>query len=153
MECTFGNFIIEIDICRTKKFYNELSEIDCNCDGCRNYILATDDFPLEVSKFFKSFCIDPKKATEIITWSSENNGLSLHYGGFYHLCGFLIKGDDLWSNGIIDASEMYSINHNYSIGFTKQISLPEKNLTFPALQMEIDFHSVPWKLNKINKYL
>lgn len=41
---------------------------------------------------------------------------------------------------------------SYSVGFTDSISLPEPGFPSPVLQMEIEFHHVPWLLEHENTY-
>lgn len=151
----FGSLRVEIDVHKIREFYDLAPIITdgCSCDGCRNYISAIDRFPPPVKKFFSKTGFDAKKATEIITWHSEGNGSALHYGGFYHLCGRLIKGNDYWKeDGGRDEDGLYLISEGYLVGFTNRISLPEDYLPAPAIQMEIDFHAVPWMLEKENSY-
>ena len=155
MRFKFDDLILEIDVDKTRRFYESLPKItdDCSCDGCRNYMLAIEDFPQEVKSFFRKLGIEPEKASEVFTWSSACESNTAHYGGFYHFCGELIKGKDCWRK--IDKSEaimgeLHAITSGYFVGFTNRISLAEENLCEPALQMEIDFHRVPWKLDKKN---
>jgi len=144
------DFIIEVDVCTTKEFYYDLPKIidNCQCDGCYNYFLAANDFPKKVKLFFKKLGVDILKAAEIITWHSENNGMTLHYGGFYHVYGKLIGRNDSQKN----KNMFYCITKNYLVAFTDMVSLPEKNFTESVIQIEIDFYGVPWKLNKKNMY-
>ena len=65
----------------------------------------------------------------------------MHYGGFYHLCGTLKKGGGF-----------EPVADGFDVGFTEEISLPEDELPLPAIQMEIDFHGIPWLLDEENPY-
>ena len=155
MEFVLSSLVLEIDVDKTKKLYQALEEVTdgCSCDGCRNYMLARERFPEAVKDFFGKLGVDPGKAAEIITWNAEDGGRALHYGGFYHLCGRLIKGDDCWqASGEMDTEAFYPVTKGYAVGFTDSVSLPEEGLPRPVLQMEIDFHGVPWLLDKENSY-
>lgn len=150
-----GAYKLDIDVEKNKSFYKNAEKITdgCSCDGCCNYLMATEMFPKEVKVFFDKLGIDCKKAAEIITWSSENNAKALFYGGFYHLCGEILTGDNCWKdNGEMNENEMYSVVEGYSVGFSRQITLLEKDFPYPVIQMEIDFHNVPWVLEKENTY-
>ena len=140
-----NGIVIDADTEKTEAFYKTLPSITyyCDCDGCTNYEQATEDFPKEVKDLFASFGIDPKKAAEVYVLEARDKK-SLHYGGFYHFCGTMLK-----ENG---QNSPYSITDDYHIAFTTDIDLPEEELELPALQMEIDFVSVPWKLEKENTY-
>ena len=150
-----GTYTLDIDIEKNKLFYKNAAQITdgCSCDGCCNYMIATEIFPKEVKDFFDNLGIDSKKAAEIITWCSENNAKSMFYGGFYHLCGELLSGNNCWKDsGEMNEDELYSIVEGYSVGFSSEVSLPEDNFPFPIIQMEINFHNVPWLLKKENHY-
>ena len=138
----FSKFVIEVDLDKTKKFYDKstVSPYDCSCHKCRNYMLAIDDFPQEVFDFFGKLGVDVRKSPEVHVVGELRNG-KFCYGGFYHLCGNIISPDRMGPN------DSYSITNGYEIWFSNDISLLERNFPTPAIQMEINFH-VPWKLNK-----
>lgn len=155
MVLELGAYKVCVDIEKNKSFYKNAEMITdgCSCDGCCNYFLATAMFPEAVKEFFDQLGIDIKKAAEIIVWCSENNGKDLYYGGFYHLCGELLGGENFWKdNGRINMSEIYSIVEGYAIEFSRQVVLLEKDFPYPVIQMEIDFHNVPWVLDHKNPY-
>jgi len=141
MKFTLHDLILELDAEKTRRFYAETDASDeCDCAGCRNYRLAVPRFPAEVADIFRRLGIDVGKPAEIIPWSAEEGGRAMHYGGFYHLCGRLIRGGH------------YTVTDGFSVSFTEDVSLPETGLPSPALQMEIDFHGVPWLLDEENPY-
>ena len=151
----FDEYKLDIDVEKNKKFYKNAENITdgCSCDGCCNYFFATELFPKEVKDFFDKLGIDCKKATEIMVWCSEDNGKYLYYGGFYHLCGSILSGEDYWKDdGTINMPQLYHISDGYSVGFSRQTALLEKDFPHPVIQMEIDFHKVPWVLENINSY-
>lgn len=147
-----GNITLDIDVEKTAEFHAGLQTVaeSCGCAGCRNYDMACGSFPVAVREFFSMLGMDIEKATEIITWYVEDEEGKMYYGGFYHLCGKIIKGDECWKdNGELN---LHEICEGYSAGFTTEISLPEENLPYPALQMEVFFHGVPWMLDEENPY-
>jgi len=160
---TFDKNIIDIDIEKTKEFYEYAKEITakCTCDGCCNYIKAVDLFPKAVHDFFDAINVDIRKAAEIIPYCSEHNGKSILYGGFYHICGRLLFNSNVWiptnEKQINDFTYrmnqdvMYVIQEGYAIGFCDKYSLLEESFPMPAIQMEIEFHA-PWVLDKENDY-
>ena len=155
MEYKLEDLLLEIDVEKTRSLYAQLETVTegCTCDGCRNYMLAAAQFPPAVLDFFRALGIEAEKATEVIPWNAENGGRAMHYGGFYHLCGRLRGGPDCWNGtGGMNAGGFRTVAAGYRVGFTALISLPEKELPSPALQMEIDFSGVPWLLDKENTY-
>lgn len=137
----FSKFVIEVDLNKTKKFYDEsnVSPYDCSCRKCRNYMLAIDDFPKEVFDFFEKLCIDVRKSSEVFVIGELENG-KFCYGGFYHLCGKIISCP-------AESGVRHSITDDFAIWFSDDISLLERNFPMPAIQMEIIF-CIPWKLDK-----
>ena len=158
MVFAFGGIVLDIDVKKTRALYERLAPVTagCSCSGCRNYERAAADFPPEVRTFFSDLGIDPEKACEVISWFAEDGGRSMYYGGFYHLCGSIVSGEDCWTDSdnisIPNQAGYFTITNGYSVGFTSRISLPEEALTTPAVQMEIGFHGVPWKLPDENPY-
>ncbi|MDE6701058.1 MAG: hypothetical protein K2K10_08635 [Acetatifactor sp.] len=162
MEYLFGNYKVDIDVEKTRTFYNQADFITsgCQCDGCCNYEKAVDYFPDQVKSFFAEIGVDLKKAAEIIAYVAENDGKSIYYGGFYHVCGVMMSNTDVWISqwdqenthlSSLDDDSMYSIAENYKIGFTNKCALIEDNFPAPVLQIEIAFHC-PWVLEKENTY-
>lgn len=164
MVFTLGKNIIDIDIERTKAFYSSAKIVTdgCTCIGCRNYVKAVDYFPQKVKELFTELRVDLKKAAELCTYCAENDGKSILYGGFYHLCGKLMSDTNVWIQVSgnkkdtqvyrQDADLMYKIDEDYAIGFSRDCSLLEENFPMPAIQMEIEFHA-PWVLNEKNTYV
>ena len=51
----FGNFRVDVDVERTKEFYNKLGKTvleDCGCVNCRNYYEAISKVSDKVKNFF-----------------------------------------------------------------------------------------------------
>lgn len=149
-----GDYQLEIDVEKTRAFYETADTITdgCTCDGCRNYALAVDGFPQSVKEFFAMLGVDLQKAAEIIPWCAEDDGKALFYGGFYHICGRIRNHVDCWKDNGAMSGNMYVIAAGYAVGFTENVSLLEANFPTPVLQMEIDFHHVPWLSEQKNPY-
>lgn len=158
----FGEQLLDIDVEKTRCFYENSANITqgCSCDGCCNYEKATEYFPIEVKNFFEKLGVDMKKAAEVIAYVSEHDKRDVYYGGFYHVCGSIVSEDNLWkceeiSNDIsiyhLDEDEMFTIAENYRIGFSSGCTLLEEGFPLPAIQIEILF-TCPWVLSKENKY-
>lgn len=160
MRITLGEYILDINVEENKKFYKNgrfISE-DCECDGCINYELAVAQVSSEVRKMFKRLGVDIKKPAEVYVNCSENN--ILLYGGFYHLCGTIIRGESPWK--IVSETKASTVSHlnedkmicfekNFRIAFQEGCALLDENFPWPCIQMEIVVY-LPWVLQKENAY-
>lgn len=158
MKIQLGNYLLDIDIEKTKKFYETAETITqgCNCLGCCNYEKTTDNFPDKVLNFFDKIGVDITKAAEIMSYVSVNDKKSVLYGGFYHICGTLLSDNTLWNTNDsevlhLNEDKMYEITDGYRIGFKSECDLLEDNFPLPAVQMEISF-TCPWVLETENIY-
>lgn len=136
----FGENIIDIDVERTREFYKKAANItdDCRCQGCRNYEIAVDFLPKEVKDFFDMIGADMKKSPEVyVNCLNEDN--TLFYGGFYHICGTIIRKQP--------DGETFTISENYRIWVEEHSDLLEDNFPLPVIQLEISAN-IPWVLNE-----
>ena len=146
-----AGWIIEIDKDTTELAYAKLPlDIGCTCHTCRNYIAAISAFPNEVLEFFEEFGIDPAKPSEVYENKFENN--KVLYGGFYHIVGDYISGDDIWQpvakkHKHQKTTEFCKITDDFQIGFTHGVVLVPDKFPRPVLQMEISFN-IPWVLDE-----
>lgn len=158
MQFSFGDIFLEVDVEKTKAFYQKAEKITegCQCSGCRNYEQAASVFPDEVKLFFRNLGIAPDKAAEVYVNCPEDDGKTVYYGGFYHLCGTVQEGVSPWQtagnteNALIsywNSEHTYLIVEGYHVGFFNGGSLIEENFPEPVIQMEIEFH-VPWVLDE-----
>jgi len=146
-----AGWLIEIDKDSTKAVYLERPlYIGCKCNICRNFSAAIPDIPDAVRLFFSEMGIDPAKPSEIYENGFKNG--HVQYGGFYHIVGNYISGDDIWQP-VADEheqqkeTECFKIADGFEIGFTRQLALIPKDFPRPVLQMEIHF-SLPWVLDE-----
>ena len=117
MEFRFQELVLEADTARTRALYAALGDVtaSCSCPGCRNYLRARDFLPRTVLDFFHALGIDPGKAAEVYPWCAEQEGRALYYGGFYHLCGSLLQGEDCWrEGGEMNTAGMIALAEGYS---------------------------------------
>lgn len=146
-----GDWIVEIDVERTRRFYQEYHRITggCDCLYCRNYVEAADKLPRPVLEFFQSLGIDPIKEGEVSEFCKNEDGTHL-YGGFYHIVGRLISGPDCWAKAGEDLSHLggnlLEVG-GFTFGFTYAISLLPEHFPEPAVQLEFQ-GAIPWVLNE-----
>lgn len=159
MRFDLGSVSLDVDVKRTKEYYQTAPGLLCSCPGCRNFDRAAEHLPARVSAFFHSLGIDPRKPAEVYVNYTEDNGM-LRYGGFYHLCGAMLRGeggrDSIESapgghTSVWNRETSCRITEHFHAAFSQAIALLEENFPEPVLQMEIDA-SLPWLLTEENRY-
>ena len=63
----FGNFSIDVDVERTRKYYAESSRTlteGCDCILCQNFRAAYESLDTEIKRFFDNLGVDILKAAE-----------------------------------------------------------------------------------------
>lgn len=146
-----GNWLIEFDYEATKNAYtNIMQKTNCSCHTCRNYENAISAFPDEVHNFFNELGIDLSKPAEVYEFAFENS--IVHMGGWYHIIGNYLEGDDAWQTIAPDHShqkttEMHALSDGFQVGFTHMVALIKEEFSHPVIQMEINFY-VPWVLDE-----
>ena len=163
MIISFSEYTFDIDVERTRAFYNRADVLpmgeDCGCIGCRNFDKAIMTVPRAVLDFLYSLGIEPRKPTEIynVTGMLEDDG-KIWYNGWYHICGTVVKSPETVKYGVNEKGNPtveYGWDKGYrpSPGFPFAI-LPVKDNAFqrdgfpqPIIQLEIDTH-LPYLLSE-----
>jgi hypothetical protein len=157
MRFEVGNFIIDVDIPTTKQVYSGLPFMTdkCNCDGCKNYLKASSQFPEVIKDFFDSIGVNINKPAEDTQYSPDKD--HVQYGGFYHLCGKIIKGESAWESisdkkasiKKLNESKCHALTKDFLVWFQGDCSLLEDSFNSPCFQMEI-LATVPWVIREPN---
>ena len=97
MILNIGIYQLDIDVEQTAKFYANAngSPSPCGCDNCRNFERAIRLLPDSVKQFLQAMGIDPALPAETFATHAPSKD-TVHYGGFYHICGTILKGTDPW---------------------------------------------------------
>lgn len=162
MEVRFGPYALDIDIQKTRLFYQKANNVSvgCSCSGCRNFEKAIEVLPDEIKGFFDALGIDMKKPAEVYVNTVNADGLVL-YGGFYHICGRLLGGESAWvtvksnkkaTTFYWDISKAYSISKDFHVSFQENCCLVEDGFPEPVLQLEIEAN-IPWVLDEPNGFI
>lgn len=151
-----GIYQLDIDVVQTADYYKTDGGIVCDCDGCQNYAQVVKFLPSPVLRFFQQFGIDPQKPAEVYVNYAPSKD-TVHYGGFYHICGTILKGTEPWiqigpNSYALDDQYRIELCKDHSVFITTSIHLLDKHFPAPAIQIEIEF-ILPWVLNKPNSYL
>ena len=151
-----GVYRLDIDVERTKAFYEQTEWFGCGCAGCRNYEKAVSLLPDKVKAFFEQFGVDPGMPAEMSVLNAPDRKTIL-YNGFFYICGSLMEGNDPW---IQTGSKSFRLKDDYQIHVGEDFSahiIEERYLlvdTFPrpAVQLDVTF-SLPWLLDEFNPYM
>ncbi len=157
MLTTFGKYTIDIEIGETRSFYAKAAAVSetCSCDGCQNFEKAVDVLPDTIKIFFADLGIDMRKVCECYVLGANKDG-TLLYGGFYHICGTLLKDSGApqetgKNSAHVDNSPDFDITPDFSISFSEEADLPEPDFPAPVIQLEFSAN-IPWVLDKDNPY-
>lgn len=149
----FGNFHVDIDVERTREFYQNHGksvEESCGCNRCRNYSKAIENVSDKIKSFFDLLGIDPQKSPEATWWMTNENGIA-YYTVVFHVVGTIMDSVDIYkpdgAGGLVSIPEsLYEIDEGFKVGFTSENILLEKEFPKPCIQLEMDAH-LPWVLD------
>ena len=155
MPFKIGIYELDVDVERTRRFYQEHSGITCDCAGCRNFTQAVALLPDAVQDFLRQFGIDPAKPAEISAVYAPSDD-SIFYDGFYHISGTILSGTNPWiqidhKHFALDQQCLIKLDDENTVFFTGDVHLLEENFPTPAFQIEIQF-TLPWVLPEPNSY-
>ena len=134
MRITLGPIILDVDVAATRRFYETSSGyLSCTCDGCRNFPLAVPHMPPALLDALHQMGVDPLKPAEQWVNCATPDGKAALYGGFYHGCGTIVKGDEHWRTP------------DFELLVSDDCSLLKPD--FPRPCFEVDFYcTLPWLL-------
>lgn len=143
----FGQYRVNIDVEKTRNFYESAEPISagCSCANCRNFEKAVTLLPEDVQTFFSNLGVDIQKPHEVYA-NCQNADGTLLYGGFYYLCGTLSAGKSVW---VTTAPGIAHWDDALAFPITKdfRISLQQADLSTPKLLFEISA-KIPWVLKE-----
>ena len=152
----YGQYKIDVDVEKTKMFYAAAPVVSagCTCNNCKNYEQAVADLPQVVKSFFTELGVDMKKVCEVyVNWKNPDG--TLHYGGFYHVCGVRLQGKSAWVavdeyTSRWDEGGAFAIIDTFHVSFREKCDLLEDEFPIPALQIDM-FANIPWVLPEANE--
>lgn len=154
----FGEYKIDVDVEKTRKFYSgaELISKGCQCDGCLNFERAVDRLPQKTRDFFSSLGVDMKRICECWVYCAKDKN-TLSYGGLCHICGTLLGGESAWkmknsSMAYWDDEATYSLSSDFAVSFDDRIDMLEEDFPLPVIQLDFTA-DIPWVLEIRNEYI
>ena len=152
----FANFILDIDVERTRAFYERVDiptmSQQCDCINCQNFdeaILKASD---KVLDFLRCFGIDPQKPVETFNVPGcLEKERTIWYNGWYHICGSIVDSPETVKKSLLpDGREdiEYCWEHSYApdtdfpfkVLPVKMRDLLHEEFPTPVIQLEIDTH-------------
>ena len=150
---TFGDYIIDVDVERTREIYKTLSPVSkrCTCTSCENFDRAVDHLPTQTMAFLESMGVDLHKVTEAYSTKRNQDG-SVHYGGFCHISGKLVKGKVLTSvqeGQLVRLQEQdaYKPTEQFVVWFGEECAMTEAAFGAPVIQLDFGT-DLPWVIDK-----
>ena len=138
-----GTYVLDIDVQRTREFYLRARNLTdgCDCQGCRNYAAWAASLSGEPKTTLERMGIALEKTPEVYVNGPNGDG-TLFYGGFYHLCGRILRGEEPWKAtsaimNICDADPFAGLTDGYRVAFSEKIALLEQDFPTPVVQMEL----------------
>ena len=142
----FGQFRIDVDVEKTRKFYRETSQTlteGCDCINCQNFVRAYEGFDPQIKEFFETLGVDICKAPDMSVFYGTSKSNTLHYEGWCHLCGTILSGenrDEVWT---------YAVTDTCRVSFREHCDLLKADFPRPVFQMDVQIE-VPWLFEDIH---
>lgn len=151
----FDIYQLDVDVERTRVYYEADHRDICSCPGCRNFDLAVHSLPESIQQFFRSLGIDIGKPENIGIYFSRD-GLKTYYDGFYNICGTILNGKDPWTQTderafTFDDSCRITLTDDFFVYFSRKPHLLDKSFPLPAIAVEFQGY-IPWVLDEPNPY-
>jgi hypothetical protein len=155
---SFGNFVVDVDVEETKKFYTKNNNYICECQVCRNYEKFCEKLTDEEKGFFSSLGIVPECHSEFYGTESDNKNM-LFVVGMYYVKGTFINKPELVT---ITADKLIELNfetlfpdYSFKIGRYEvifeinDIDIESIPVGFPEPILKLKFSiTVPWLLDE-----
>ena len=144
MKTTITRWEIEHDPAATRACYAQIPVgAGCDCATCRNFIAVDSAFPSEFRSLAELLAIDLTKPAEIVHYNREDSGLHF-YGGWFHIVGSIISGEDALQNGRILLERLLP---NFELGFRRHtVVVDDAFLVYRSDSLiQIEFQTkLPW---------
>lgn len=152
----FGEYRIDVDVEKTRKFYRESSQTlteGCGCIGCQNFVKAYESFDPQIKNFFETLGVDILKAPDMSAFHGNAKTNIMYYMGWCHLCGTVLHGESAWvpdtpQSGHWEETNTYAVTETCHVSFQEHCDLLEPEFPKPVIQMDVDIQ-VPWVLENV----
>ena len=139
-----GAVTLDIDVERTRAFYEDYPFNDCGCLDCRSFRAYAPDYEPSVHEFFRSLGVrDVRQAIELCPLE-ETSGMCI-CDGWFHLCGTILENGNEIKNSIdergvenVQITPVWQkIGENFSVTvMNEELDLLPENFPLPAVQLE-----------------
>ncbi len=139
----FGNYIIDVDVGKTREYYENphTAQRMCTCAGCRNFAEYAKICTDALRNFMASLGLDIEKPYEVYSINETDDGRLL-YGGWWHLVGRVVRTDyriAALSDGMkAILYDAYCVTEDFKVTFAEGIPSPmPPDFPTPHFTMEI----------------
>ncbi|MDF2566833.1 MAG: hypothetical protein K0R90_289 [Oscillospiraceae bacterium] len=150
MRIKTSKYILEVDYEKTKEYYTNAQQYECECIYCKNYIAAASGLPKETKEFLEILGIDYMKIALVSKLYADENKVS--YDCYCRIAGWIM------SNHAVE--KRTQDNRVYYVRVVEEIAEmgiffhDDRNIfydchDFPDPCFEMNFKVfLPWKLEK-----
>lgn len=156
MILNFEDYVLDVDIEKTRAYHKSDERITCNCPGCRNFNRAVPEFPHAVHQLFEEIGADPAKP-EVLSLDYAPSKETMAYSGFYYLCGTVLSGPEPWrevaaNHFQIDEQCLLHISDDFDVCFsTPRHGIANPDFPKPIVELQF-FCTLPWLLEEPHIY-
>ncbi|MBQ2255974.1 MAG: helix-turn-helix domain-containing protein [Clostridia bacterium] len=150
---TFGDYVIEVDVEKTREVYTKLRPVNekCKCDCCANYQKVVTSLPNNVHMFFWNLGVNLSMITESVACHRNRDG-TVHYGGVCHVCGKVVKGKNMtvMQDGqlvTMRSEDAYEVADGVIVWFSDECNRVEREFDAPVMQLDFCV-DLPWLTDK-----
>ena len=152
----FGDYVLDVDMEKTRAYHQSDHRITCDCMGCRNFDHAVPRLPHAVHQFFEEIGVDPAKP-EVVSIDYAPSKETMAYSGFYYLCGTVLQGKEAWikddeKHFHFDETCLLQISDDFAVYFAKPLH-GIVNPDFPKPIIELQYIcTLPWLMEEPHSY-
>lgn len=143
MIVSIGSVTLDVDLPATRSFYETIAGyVPCDCPGCQNFPEAVHHMPQPLREKLISLGINLIKPTEQWVNTPSADGKSAMYGGFYHVCGKIVDGEEPFTTGSVNTS---TPTQDFVLSVHTRADLLPRDFSAPVVQIEFECW-LPWLL-------
>lgn len=137
MRIRIGQVTLDVDVGRTRAFYEGYPFNDCSCEDCRRFRKYAPEFEPSVHEFLRSLGIaDVRQAIEIYHFDDDEKWS--YSNGWFHLCGEVVENGNAVTK-VVDGrgAEWMTVGKGFGVAVMQEdVDLMPDGFPLPAVQLE-----------------